>query len=156
MFMIYVLQGLLTERLCGDDVKIVALDISEKMIEVLNQKQLPNVVTVTEPLSAESLASNLHLQRKFDLIVASSVCSFLHNYDETLALIKGMLSPTGVFIQWDWLITSKNVSFGFTEEQVNTALSKAGFTDITVGVAFSFTGGEMGVFEHVLMGVGRN
>lgn len=145
----------MTEKLCGEGINIVGLDISEKMIDVLNEKKLPNVVTITEPLSELSLASNMHLQRKFDLIVASSVCSFLPNYEETLFMLKSLLAPGGLFVQWDWLITTKNVQFGFTEERVRTAMTVAGFSDVSLSVGFSFHGGEMGVFEHVLMGVAK-
>jgi predicted TPR repeat methyltransferase len=125
------------------------------MIEVLNDKHLPNVTTVTETLTKESLANNDHLQTKFDLIVASSVCSFLPNYEETLLLLKSMLAPGGVFVQWDWLITTKNVQFGFTEERVETAMASVGFTDVSLSIGFSLPGEEMGVFESVLMAVAR-
>ena len=132
---------------------MVALDISEKMIEVLEAKNLPNVVTISDMLSIESIANSPDLQEKFDLIVASSVCSFLPNFEETLVLLKSLLSPTGVFVQWDWLITEDNSEYGFSENQIRTAYQNAGFSDYELNVAFSMEAENVG---QVLMGVVRN
>ena len=43
--------GLLTEKMATKAKSIVALDTSTKMIDVLNSKKLPNVITVCNSLS---------------------------------------------------------------------------------------------------------
>ena len=124
------------------------------MIEILERKNLPNVTTISDYLTPELARENPHLQRKFDLIVASSVCAFLPNYEETLTVLKGLLSPKGIFMQWDWLLTTDNPTFGFTVEQVQETLEKVGFVRVSVTEAFSLgCDGSEGV-GHVIMGVG--
>jgi len=134
--------GLLTERLAPLVKQIVALDISEKMMAVLDAKQLPNVSTLTLPLSAQALQETPELQLKFDLIVASSVCGFLPDYEGTIQLIKSMLSNQGVFVQWDWLAASENAEFGLTQTRVNSALVNAGFTNINISLPFTMDSPE--------------
>ena len=73
--------GLLTERMSPHASSIVALDSSNKMIAILNNKNLPNVTTVAEELSAELINKNASLNNRFDLIVASSVFAFLPDYE---------------------------------------------------------------------------
>jgi len=134
--------GLLTERLAPLAKQIVALDISEKMVAVLDTKQLPNVSTLTLPLSLQALQETPELQLKFDLIVASSVCGFLPDYEGTLQLIKSMLSEYGTFVQWDWLATSENTEFGLTKTRVESALTNAGFSNINVTQPFTMDSPE--------------
>ena len=79
--------GLLTGRLSPHANHITALDSSAKMISVLNDKKLPNVTTIAEPLSANVIRENEALHMKYDLITASSVCGFLPEYESTLSLL---------------------------------------------------------------------
>ena len=88
--------GQLTERLSPIANRILALDSSKKMISVLNNKQLSNVDTLVCELTDETIKSNVSLHSKFDLIVASSVCSFLPDCESTLILLKTLLKPSGV------------------------------------------------------------
>ncbi|MCH8334286.1 MAG: class I SAM-dependent methyltransferase [Proteobacteria bacterium] len=41
------------------------------------------------------------LTEKFDLVVASSVCSFLPDYNSTLRDLSSALKPGGLFVQWE-------------------------------------------------------
>jgi predicted TPR repeat methyltransferase len=128
--------GLLTEKLSPIANKIIALDSSQKMIDVLNQKNLINVSTLSTFLSKESIEANQILHEKFDLIVASSVCSFLENYETTLVLLKTLLTKNGTFVQWDWLAKEEGVGPGLTTNRVQSALQSAGFNTINITQPF--------------------
>jgi len=145
--------GLLTEPISRKAEAVVGLDSSEKMIEVLQRKQLPGVDAFAVELSAQEVASNPHLHSKFDLIVASSVCAFLPNYEDTLLLLKSMLTPDGLFVQWDWCQSEAEPDFGFTEEMISMAYGKAGLDVIKIDRAFALEGKDRTMW--VIMGVGK-
>ena len=128
--------GELTEIVSLKVKNIVALDPSPKMIDLLNAKNLKNVLSITDFLSKQLIDNNQLLNQKFDLILASSVCSFLSNYFSTLNLLKSMLKPDGVFIQWDWLANSENSEMGLTESTIKRALSQSEFSDIKISFPF--------------------
>jgi len=128
--------GLLTERLSPVSNRIVALDSSEKMITVLNNKKLPNVSTLALPLSTETVKENHELHLKFDLVVASSVCGFLPDYEIILKIIKSLLSDKGTFVQWDWLASTEGADFGLTASRVKAALTTSGFQNISINQPF--------------------
>ena len=146
--------GLLTEKLSPVANHIVALDTSSKMLAVLTGKKLPNVTTINEPLSAKLIAGDQSLNNGFDVIVASSVCGFLPDYEATLSLLKSMLNPSGTFVQWDWLSQGGKSDFGLSEEKVISAYEKSGLSLVALTQAFSLSGrnGSM----PVLMGVASN
>jgi len=146
--------GLLTEKLSPIAKEVLALDPSEKMISILNEKKLPNVTTVSEELSQILIGNNNLFSEKFDLIVASSVCSFLPEYEKTLALLKFLLVPGGTFIQWDWLAEDGNSDFGLSRERVLHAYDQAGLTLQTLDQAFSLNSSEGDM--AVLMGIAKN
>lgn len=145
--------GLLSERMAPHARHIVGLEPAPKMVAVLEQKALKNVDTLVAELSPEARASQPLLQEKFDLIVASSVCAFLPDYEGTLALLQELLKPGGRFVQWDWMKTSKEGDFGFHEDEVKSAFRQVGLEISSVGRAFLLESpkGTM----SVLMGVGR-
>lgn len=145
--------GLLTEKMSPKAKQIVAIDISEKMIEGLENKKLNNVVAIVGELSEETIESHKILQDKFDLIVASSVCAFLPNYEEVLTIIKSLLSPQGVFVQWDWLRTEKDDDFGFTEDMIREKYGAAGLNIESVSVPFHLM--ENDEKMDVLMAIGK-
>ncbi len=134
--------GLLTEKLSPVANRIVALDASEKMIAELHKKKLPNVSTLSLTLSTETIKENPALQLKFDLVVASSVCAFLPDYDATLTLIKSLMAEKGTFVQWDWLASTEGDEFGLTASRVKSALMNAGFKDISIIHPFSMESPE--------------
>ena len=145
--------GLLTERMATKAKHIVAIDPSEKMIEVLKSKELKNVTTVVGKLSTEAIKMHTILQSEFDLVVASSVCAFLPNYEETLSIIKSLLSPKGTFIQWDWLRTKKDIDFGFTEDMIRAHYNTVGLKIDSISVPFHLM--EKGERMDVIMSVSR-
>jgi len=146
--------GLLTEKMAPIANRILAVDSSEKMISVLNDKGLDNVSTLAVDLSEETIKANKLLQSKFDLIVASSVCAFLPDFEKSLRLLKTLLVPSGIFIQWDWKETEKYPGFGFTKNRIESAFINSGFHVLSIAEPFLFTSedGEM----KVIMGVAKN
>ena len=124
------------------------------MISVLKNKQLRNVDTLSVDLTEETIKTNDLLHSKFDLIVASSVCAFLPDYESTLQLLKTLLNPNGLFTQWDWLKTDGDSDFGFTEEIIESAFLNADLKVLSITKAFSLERDEGAM--QVLMGVAQN
>jgi len=129
--------GALTELINSKVKQVVAIDPSTKMIEQLKNKKLINVVTIADYLSNKSIEGHQSLNTKFDLIIASSVCAFLPDYQSTLNLLKNLLKDEGVFVQWDWLSEDESASMGLTKNTVNKALTMIGFNHIIIKVPFS-------------------
>ena len=146
--------GLLTEKISPLAKEIVALDSSKKMISILNDKKLPNVTAVSEELTENLVKGNKLFLKKFDLIVASSVCSFLSEYEKTLGQLKTLLVPGGSFVQWDWLATDANSNFGLSREQMLSAYNKTGLKVQALEKVFSFNNSEGDL--PVIMGVTNN
>ena len=146
--------GLLTERLSPLANSIVSIDTSPKMIKVLQSKNLPNVSSLSEPLTLELINNNPAFIKKFNIIVASSVFSFLPNYESTLKLLKSLLVTDGLLIQWDWLLSDNDSDFGLSEIAIKKALNNTGFKQVVLTKPFSLT------FEKgnmpVVMGVAKN
>ena len=138
--------GLLTDKLVSSCERIVAIDTSTAMIDVLNKKGYKNVISFADNLSPELINSHDCLTAKFDLIVASSVCSFIPEYEDCVKLLHSIVKPGGCFVQWDWL------SEEFSKERVESALVNAGFSSFEISEPFSM---EMeGNCMPVVMGVG--
>ncbi|MEJ2180095.1 MAG: class I SAM-dependent methyltransferase [Gammaproteobacteria bacterium] len=146
--------GLLTEQISPLANNIVALDTSKEMVSVLNNKNLPNVTTLSEPLSEDTVNTNTSLQKKFNLIVASSVLGFIPEYKSTLIILKSLLASDGILVQWDWLSPSNESGFGLSEEKVESAYKEAGFKLISIKKPFSLTSSK-GIMT-VLMAVAKN
>ena len=145
--------GLLSEKLSPYAREIVALDTSEKMISILAKKCLPNVYTISGELTAGLISEQKIFSEKFDLIIASSVCSFLPDFESTLTLLKSLLEPGGIFIQWDWLATGNDRDFGLSEEEILSTYNNVGFKLLSLDKAFSLESseGEM----SVIMGMAK-
>jgi predicted TPR repeat methyltransferase len=146
--------GLLTEQISPLANKIVALDTSKKMVSILNKKNLHNVTTLSESLSGDAINNNTSLQNKFNLIVASSVLGFIPEYESTLVLLKSLLVPNGILVQWDWLSPSKDSDLGLSKEKVETAYREAGFKVTSINKPFSLTSSK-GTMT-VLMAIAKN
>lgn len=146
--------GLLTEQISPLANRIVALDSSKKMVSILNSKNLPNVTTLSESLSEDAINKNTSLQNKFNLIVASSVLGFIPEYESTLILLKSLLVPNGILVQWDWLSPSKDSGLGLSEEKVEIAYRETGFKVTSINKPFSLTSSK-GTMK-VLMAIAKN
>ena len=146
--------GILTEYMAKSEKQVVAVDTSEKMIEVLSNKKLNNVVTIVGQLSKETISTHSILKDKFDLIVASSVCAFLPNYEEVLTIIKSLLKPNGIFVQWDWLQKDAEPDFGFTEDMIRESYKFVGLKIESINIPFSFIENEEKM--DVIMAIGKS
>lgn len=142
--------GLLAEKLAEKFGQVVAIDSSSKMIEILNSKIRQSGVAniVASDLTVDSTIIKDHplLANKFDLIVASSVCSFLPDYKSTLCDLSMLLRPNGWFVQWDWISD-------MPEERIRDAFKTCGLFEQSVEQAFSMD--TNGKAEPVVMGVGQ-
>ncbi len=145
--------GLLTERMTQHACEIVALDSSTKMIAKLERKTLPDVSTIAEFLSTDLIKENNLLGAKFDLVTASSVCAFLPDYEATAVLLKSLLKPNGIFVQWDWLTSTEGSGMGFSEQKVRHTLHQTGFINVTISQPFSIKNSD--TFMPVLMAVAK-
>lgn len=146
--------GLLTERLANRASSVVGLDPSQKMISVLENKCLKNVATITSELNQDLINDNSLLSPKFDLVVASSALAFVPDYIKALMLLKQLLNKGGCLVQWDWLKDEGDEGYGFTEQQIKSALTEAGFAECSTSAPFSLQ--SDGSALNVLMGVARN
>jgi predicted TPR repeat methyltransferase len=146
--------GLLSERMSPLANRIVAIDTSPKMIAVLKSKKLTNVTALSEVLTSDLIKNNSAFINKFNVIVASSVFSFVTEYDSIVKLLKSLLVSDGLLIQWDWLSSDNSRDFGLSEAQIEQSLNYAGFKQITVTVPFSLVVDK--VIMPVVMGVAKN
>ena len=146
--------GLLTERLSERASSVVALDASQKMISVLNNKHLDNVATIASELDQNLVNDDELLTPKFDLVVASSALAFVPDYVETLKLLKHLLNRGGYLVQWDWLKDEGDAGYGFSEQQIKSALTEAGFVECSTSVPFSMQ--SDGSKLDVVMGVAKS
>lgn len=146
--------GLLTERLSSTASLVVALDPSQKMIPVLENKRLKNVATIASELDQNLINDSSLLSPKFDLVVASSALAFVPDYAKALKLLKQLLNKGGCLVQWDWLKEEGDEGYGFTEKQVKSALTEAWFAECSTSVPFALQ--SDGSALDVLMGVARN
>ncbi|MFY0310511.1 class I SAM-dependent DNA methyltransferase [Leisingera sp. D0M16] len=143
--------GLLSEKLAPHVQEVVAVDTSDRMIAVLQDKALPNVRALHADILDGSAAKAGDGLTGFDLICASSVCGFLPDYPGAVAALAGLLNSGGMFVQWDWLAADEGGS-GLTLSQVREALRTAGLGSIRAEPAFEMDAG--GQAMPVLMGAG--
>ncbi len=145
--------GLLSQKASPFAKEIIALDFSEAMIEELDKKELPNVEPVVDILSRGLAAQHPAFRKQFDVVVASSVCGFIPNLQDTVSLIYTLLEEDGLFVHWDWCVESDDEASGLTLSRSENVLMAAGFSNVEVSVPFSIDTpqGEL----KVLMGVGR-
>lgn len=142
--------GLLSEKLAPLVNTVFATDPSPNMIEVLRRKEIANVTAIYADIIDDGAHRSETWFSNFDLIVASSVCSFLPNYELAVEVLSHALSPAGYFVQWDWLSTGED-GFGLTVDRVSNAFKGAGLKCIHLDRAFAVTLGDEEV--SVLMGV---
>lgn len=130
--------GLLVENLVENipTVNVICVDAAEEMIlrvqEKIQARGWNNVQAVciilsrSETFDAATKEILNSLKGKVDLIIASSVMSFVPEADvnKTMEVLSAFLKPGGLFIHSDWPCTDISPE-GFTEEKAK-ALYKAG------------------------------
>lgn len=146
--------GALTQLMSPSVESIVAIDPSSEMIKLLDKKALNNVSSICDYLSSELVQNSPELENKFDLIVASSVCGFLPDYEMTLSLLKSLLKKDGLFVQWDWFSEDDSSGMGLSEKRVKQAFAASGFVSIKVNSPFIMNSSKGNM--PVLMAIGKN
>jgi 2-polyprenyl-3-methyl-5-hydroxy-6-metoxy-1,4-benzoquinol methylase len=142
--------GLLTEKFAPICRQVVAVDNSAQMIDVLDSKiteaGIDNVTSLVATVDDKSIADNQDLLSGFGLVVASSVCSFLPDFEATLCYIATTMNPGGVFVHWDWMDDMPS-------NTIQSTFSKAGMNCIAVEKEFEMksTNGS----KAVVMGIGQ-
>lgn len=150
--------GLLTEHLVGAGATVMAVDSSDTMLTVLRDKiARSGWTTVTASTDLASVAGDA------DLVVCSSVCSFLDDYPAAAAQLAGLLRPGGLFVQWDWE-REEAEDHGLTRTEITVALAGAGLDCVEVATAFEVAvemddqaeeGGPQSVVMRPLIGHGQ-
>lgn len=133
-----ILSRLLSEP-CG---KIVSIDPSKPMIDVLQKHLVDNsslgsispVCGILDDNMVGQFVKENHAP--FDAVVANSVCSFVPDYDQLLVRIRKLLKPGGLFVQADWKQQkeplTENPADGFHETMLRNAHAKAGLDIVSV------------------------
>ena len=131
--------GLLSEKLAPLCRHIVAVDTSAKMTGVLRNKVIDdgieNITPLQTAINTAAVSEHPELTVKFDLIVASSVCNFLPDYEATLRDLSSMMKPGGYFVQWDWLAD-------MSLDRIRGAYTATGLKIIVVEEAFVMEMGD--------------
>lgn len=142
--------GLLTSKLAPICQHVVAVDSSTKMIEQLNSKifkaDISNVTTLASSIDATSILQHRDFLGRFDLVVASSVCGFQADFESTLVDIASIMTPAGIFVQWDWLESMPS-------DKIRSAYSRAGIACLRAEAEFSMRVDNASM--AVTMGIGR-
>ena len=129
--------GLLTQQLVDRVAAIDAMDTSSAMLDVLRAKAVRAGWTNVRVLG------ELPVSGTYDLIVASSVCSFLDDYPGVASHLASLLSAEGTFVQWDWeRDPADDDQHGLTRVGVVDALAAAGLEAVTVESAFEVRVGD--------------
>jgi len=141
--------GLLTERMVASVASIDAVDSSPAMLDVLDAKIEQRQWAQVTPARTIRAGRATH-----DLVVCSSVCSFLDDYPGTVVKLADLLRPGGLFVQWDWERDDNDADpHGLSRAEIAAALTAAGLTDIDARVAFEVRFGDQ--VMRPLIGAGR-
>ncbi len=124
--------GLLTEHLVARGAIVDAVDSSPAMLDALRSKVERRGWTIVRLLT--ELPDDAG---PYDLIVCSSVLSFVDDHPATVSRLATTLRPGGLLVQWDW---ERDVDdpddHGLTADEIRSALDDAGLVDVAVGPAF--------------------
>ncbi|MEO1060950.1 MAG: methyltransferase [Actinomycetota bacterium] len=124
--------GLLTELLVERGAVVDAVDTSPAMLDVVRSK-----VAQRNWSEVRIFAGLGEAVGPYDLIVCSSVLSFVDDHPATVERLASTLRPGGVFAQWDWeRDESDGDDHGLTASEIESALHGAGLVDVVVGQAF--------------------
>ncbi len=124
--------GLLSEQFVDTVERVDAVDASPAMLDQLRAKIEARGWTNVHPSSTIPESPGEH-----DLVVCSSVLSFVDDLDATVAGLAALLRPGGALIHWDWERTDDH-DHGLTRHESRRALERAGLRDVFVDAAFEF------------------
>lgn len=124
--------GLLTEQLVDQGAAVLGVDVSTAMLDVLSAKIAGRAWTGVQV--ATELPST---PASYQLIVCSSVCSFLDDYPATVKTLVELLAPGGLFVQWDWeRDNAAEDPHGLSRVEIADALRAAGLEQVVVDIGF--------------------
>lgn len=146
--------GLLSQKIAKEASSVLALDTSSKMIKILEDKDISNITTLNYELSQDAIKKHPILQSKYDLILASSVCAFIPNFEDTLKTIKSLLTPDGLFIQWDWQSSEDEPDFGFDEKTIKEIYKRCDLSLVDISTPFIMESQNKSM--KVIMAIGKN
>jgi len=142
--------GLLAAKLSGQVADINAVDTSQGMTDILRNNaavlDLKNITVTCADILDPSAPIHQQSLNRFDLIVASSVCSFLDDYPLALTRLSSFLKPGGIWVQWDW-------AADMPESKIRNAFEASRLKVEHLEIAFEMNFGE-DVYP-VIMAVGR-
>lgn len=154
--------GLLTNRLRQKVKTIVAMDVSSKMVEMVQDKILGQewtnaqafhcVLANLDKASPETRQSIQDLYGTMDLIVASSVLTFVPENDVsvTMETLGKFLKPGGRLLHTDWPRSEAKHPDAMDAEKALTMYSMAGLTAVSTEIVSMDAGGDsMDVFLGV-------
>ena len=140
--------GLMIESLVDRVDSVDAVDTSPAMLQVLEAKIVERGWSNVRALMVVPSSSSSH-----DLVVCSSVCSFLEDYPGTVRKLAGLLRPGGLFVQWDWERDDEDDSHGLSRNEIRDAITSAGLVHVHVDTAFEVD--LDGQVMRPLIGVGQ-
>ena len=141
--------GLLIQQLVDRVAAIDAMDTSPAMLNALRAKGERGGWTNIRMLDELPPAGS------YDLIVASSVCSFLDDYPGAVQRLASLLSAGGSFVQWDLEQDPVDEEpHGLTRAAVSEALTAAGLNEVAVETAFEARVGDLEMAP--IIGVGSD
>lgn len=157
--------GLLSDRLRSKVKNIVAMDVSSKMIDVLDEKILGQEWTNTQAINcvlADLVKSSPNVRESveahygsMDLIVASSVLSFIPPKDvaPTMETLGKFLKPGGRLVHSDWTRNEAKHPDGLDSEKATAMYIQAGLSAVSMDI-LQLNAGE-GAAMEVFFGVAQ-
>lgn len=124
--------GLLTELIADRVAHVDAVDTSDGMLAQLRAK--------IDRLAWRHVTASADVPTgvgEYDLVICSSVLSFVDDLGATVAALAALLRPGGVFVHWDWERTDDD-GHGLTRDEASGALRSAGLVEVAVEPAFRF------------------
>ncbi len=120
--------GVAVSLVCGRLVRghIMAIDRSLKMADMARKRNAKHVAAGRATVLAADLSDVLPGDQKFNKIFASHVNVFWQKPQEALAIVRELLTPTGVFYLLFQPLDSSNVRNAITQATAN--LEANGFT----------------------------
>ncbi|MEM9033372.1 MAG: methyltransferase domain-containing protein [Actinomycetota bacterium] len=125
--------GLLTAHLVRVGAAVDAVDTSPTMLQILATK-----IAEAGWDSVQVSGDLADATGPYDLVVASSVLSFVDDHPATVAALAERLRPGGLLVHWDWERDGDDPDgHGLGRDQIAAALTAAGLVEPTVATAFT-------------------
>ncbi|PKL41106.1 MAG: methyltransferase [Spirochaetae bacterium HGW-Spirochaetae-1] len=133
--------GLITMALQNDVERIVSLDSSQGMLDILKKKlDLYNALNIDIIHGDEGVLGNIHT--KFDCIVSSMALHHVEDYKALLKLFHSVLKDNGTVLitdlakeDGDFHADNTGVyHFGFEEQEIVSGFKAAGFGSVTYDI----------------------